>query len=95
MKDMSKMPRCRPDGQDEEIILGLVILPQPGRRDEALRSLEHFPALQVGAVESHRVPAVVQTRLGEDETLLKSIDALPGVMHVDVVFAQVLAEELP
>jgi nitrate reductase NapAB chaperone NapD len=95
MKNMSKMLRSRPEGQEEEIVLGLVILPHPGRKDEAVRSLEPFPSLQLGTAESHRVPAVVQTRMGEDETLLDSINALPAVMHVDVVFAQVLAEELP
>lgn len=79
--------------RDEKLILGLVILPNPGCRALAIATLAGCRNIELGPIENHRVPAVAETYFGKDKAMLDDICALPGVMHVDVVFAQTIAEE--
>lgn len=78
---------------EAELVLGLVVLPAPGGLDEALEALAAEPALELGELQGHRIPVVAECALGEDEALIQRLHALPGVMAVEVTFAQVLHED--
>lgn len=75
------------------LVLGLVILPRPGSLAQAIAALTDRADINLGPRDKHRLPAVAETRIGQDDELLREVRALPGVMHVDIVFAQVVAEE--
>ena len=77
----------------EELVLGLVVLPHPGRLPEMIGSLAAFPDIELGATENHRVPAVAHIRVGQDEALLEAVRTLPAVMHANIVFAQIISED--
>jgi nitrate reductase NapAB chaperone NapD len=78
---------------EADLVLGLVVLPAPGRVDEALAALCADPKLELGTLQGHRIPVVAECALREDEALMQRLRALPGVMAVEVTFAQVLSED--
>jgi nitrate reductase NapAB chaperone NapD len=78
---------------EANLVLGLVVLPAPGRVDEALSALRAEPTLELGPLEGHRIPVVAECALRQDEALMSRLRTLPGVMAVEVAFAQVLSEE--
>lgn len=73
--------------------LGLVVLPHPGGLASVVAQLQQRTDLELGPVQGHRVPAVAEVALGQDEEFLQSVQAMSSVLSVDVVFAEVSAED--
>lgn len=78
---------------EASLVLGLVILPMPGKVEEACTHLRRQSQVELGEPQDCRVPATAETAPGEDEALIARLEALPGVLRVEVVCAQLLSEE--
>ena len=79
------------------LCLGLVVLPKPGCVGEAISELSAESTIELGPIEagSTRLPACAFCPVGADEALLARLETLPHVLRVDVVFANILEENLP
>ena len=80
--------------QTAALYLGLVVLPLPGKLSCAQAQLIGCGDVELGEAQGHRLPAFAQTRIGEDKALIARLEALPSVLKVEVVFAQILAEDI-
>ncbi len=91
---MRRSPRQdKPPSVTGDLQLGLVIVPEMGRLEDALESLRACALVKLGPTSGHRIPATAVAAVGEDEALLEQLVSLDGVMHVDVAFAQVVEDE--
>lgn len=52
-----------------------------------LRELSTRLDVSLAPVCGHRLPIALQTRAGEDRAALQSLQAMPGVLFCDVVYA--------
>ena len=80
--------------QNTALYLGLVVLPLPGQLASAKAQLIGCGEIELGEAQGHRLPAFAQTQIGEDEQLIIRLEALSAVLKVEVVFAQMLAEDI-
>ena len=73
-------------------VSGLVITLEPDRAlaERSLRALADDPRLSLGAQFGRRLAAVADTPDTQaDRALIDDLRALPGIIHVDVVFVSV------
>ncbi len=82
------------EAQSVVLYLGLVVLPLPGQLSSAREQLSECKDVELGEAQGHRLPVFAQTRVGADEILIDRLEALPSVMKVEVVFAQILGEDI-
>ncbi|MEZ4270549.1 MAG: hypothetical protein R3C68_03665 [Myxococcota bacterium] len=68
-------------GQDT-VVLGLVLLTNENFVATATEGVEFGPA------HGHRVPAVLEATRGGDEEAIARLRTMPGVLHVDVTYAE-------
>lgn len=70
------------------LIVGLVFTMERGREAEAIAHLGAATDLRLGVPQSHKLPAVLGAELGRDEARIHELGRAPGVLGVDVVYAQ-------
>lgn len=84
--------RSRPN-EGQSVCLGLVIVAQPGQIDQAMAALATDPRVVLGDGDDRRCAASVVTAVGRDEELLGELTSHPSILAIEVVYAQVLADE--
>lgn len=66
----------------------LTLSPDPALRAQTLAELAELPALTAATAHKDRLPVVVDTPdRGEDRAAWTMIESLPGVLHIELVFA--------
>lgn len=76
-----------------QLQLGLVVVPKPGCLREAKQALSAYPGIELGTSAGHKLPATAVVNFSQDEALLQEIGAMPAILQVQVVFAQMLPKE--
>ena len=79
---------------ERELVLGVVVVPEAGLREQAINELRSDGAIELGPAQAHRLPGCICTAVGCDEEILSRLESLPSVLKVEVVFAHLLEEEL-
>lgn len=70
------------------VVLGLVVTVAPGFSPHLLERA--IPGVILGDPQGLRYPVVLEAPLGGDELLLERLRTVPGVIHVDVSYAELL-----
>lgn len=75
--------------RDGSLTLGLVLTLQedPARRSQLLSTLAGRDDVLLAAIEGHRLPIALETCPGQDREAVAALEALPGVVFCDVVYA--------
>ena len=70
------------------MIVGLVaqLSPDDSQRTSTLAAINAHQGLDVGELQSHRLPLVLETPSESVEESTEWLRTLPAVMHVDVVY---------
>lgn len=82
-------PRSNTGSNTEELTLGLLLTldVDPTARTSLLRELAARADISVAPICGHCLPVALQTRPGEDRAALEALQAMPGVVFCDVVYA--------
>jgi hypothetical protein len=77
---------------NQEICLGLVLFVEYGQLARTIPQLRQEEDLDIGAPTDHRIPACIVVPQGQDRAFVTHLESLPGIMKVDVAYAEILDE---
>lgn len=77
----------------QTLCLGLVCIAEYGALEAVIEQLSETPDITLGDAQGNRIPACIFVQRGNDKERIAEIEALTGVMKVDVAYAHTIEED--